>query len=397
MKTIYDYDFQNKTALIRVDFNVPRDEQFQVVDKTRIHAAVPTIQKVLRDGGKVVLMSHLGRPDGIFSEKYSLKSVVPLVSEVLRIPVKFTHDCVGKEIEEIVSVLKNGEVLLLENLRFHKEEEIGDENFAYSLAQLGDIYVNDAFGVAHRSHASTTIIAKFFPNKKCFGFFIIQEIRSINKVLKDGQKPITAILGGAKVSSKISVIRNILPVVDHMLICGGMTYTFIKAQGGKIGDSIVENDKLDIVFDILEQAKQNNVKIHLPLDVIVADDFREDAQIRLVSVDAIPDGWQGLDIGTLSIERFSKVISSSKTILWNGPVGVFEFSSFSGGTSAVAESVVEATQKGAFSLVGGGDSVAALKKLGYENKVSYVSTGGGAMLESLEGRKLPGISAIMET
>ncbi|XCI75103.1 MAG: phosphoglycerate kinase [Flavobacteriales bacterium] len=397
MKTIYDYNFQNKTALIRVDFNVPLDELLQVTDKTRIQAAAPTIQKVLKDGGKVILMSHLGRPDGIFSKKYSLKSVLPSVSEILGIPVKFANDCIGKEIEEIISVLKNGEVLLLENLRFHKEEEMGDENFVHSLAQLGDIYVNDAFGAAHRAHASTTIIAKLFPNKKCFGHLMTQEIQSIDKILKDGQRPITAILGGVKISSKISIIRNILPVVDHILIGGGMTYTFIKAQGGKIGDSIVENDKLDIALDILEQAEKSKVKIHLPVDVIVADNFREDAQSRLVSIDAIPDGWQGLDIGRFSIERFSNVISSSKTIFWNGPVGVFEFSSFSGGTSAVAEAVAEVTQKGAFSLVGGGDSVAAVKKLGYENKVSYVSTGGGAMLERLEGRELPGIAAIMET
>ncbi|XOD67564.1 MAG: phosphoglycerate kinase [Flavobacteriales bacterium Tduv] len=395
MKIIDDYNFKDKTALIRVDFNVPRDEQFQVIDRTRIQATAPTIQKVLNDGGRVVLMSHLGRPDGEFSEKYSLKGIVSEVSEVFNIPVKFVSDCVGEKVKNLVSELKNGRVLLLENLRFHKEEEAGDEKFSRGLANLGDIYINDAFATAHHSHASTVVVARFFPERKCFGYLMTREIQAIDKVLKNGQKPVIAILGGAKVSSKISVIKNILPVVDHLLIGGGMAYTFIKAKGGKIGNSIVEDDKLDIALDVLKQAEKKNVQIHLPVDVVVADDFSNDARTKIVFVHNIPDAWKGLDIGPLSIEKFSKVIYASKTILWNGPVGVFEVSNFFRGTSAIAEAIANATQKGTFSLVGGGDSVAAVKKLGYEDKFSYVSTGGGAMLESLKGKKLPGVVAIM--
>lgn len=395
VKTIDDYNFKDKVVLIRVDFNVPRNERLQVTDRTRIQATAPTIKKVLRDGGRVILMSHLGRPDGMFSEEYSLKGIVSEVSEVLGIPVKFSSDCVGDKVEKLASELKNGEVLLLENLRFYKEEEAGDKKFSRGLANLGEFYINDAFGAAHRAHASTVMVAEFFPEKKCFGYLMAREIQAIDKVLKNGQKPVTAILGGAKVSSKISIIKNILTAVDHLLIGGGMTYTFIKAKGGRIGNSIVEDNKLDIALDILKQAEQKKVQIHLPIDVVVADDFSDDARIQVVSADNIPDGWQGLDIGPISIENFSDVIYGSKTLLWNGPVGVFELSNFSRGTSVIAEVIAKATQKGTFSLVGGGDSVAAVKKLGYEDKVSYISTGGGAMLESLEGKKLPGVAVIM--
>jgi len=394
MKTLNDFNFNNKKALIRVDFNVPLDENFKVTDATRIEAAKPTIDKILADGGSVILMSHLGRPKGK-EEKYSLKHILDKTSEVLGKEVKFAEDCVGEVAEAAAKDLKPGEILLLENLRFYSEEEAGDVDFAKKLASLGDIYVNDAFGTAHRAHASTTIIAQFFPNDKCFGTLLAKEIESLNKVLKDSEKPVTAVLGGSKVSSKITVIENILDKVDHLIIGGGMTFTFIKAQGGKIGDSICEDDKMDLALEILEKAKAKNVQIHIPVDVVAANDFSNTAETQVVNVNEIPDGWQGLDAGPESLERFKKVILESKTILWNGPLGVFEMEKFAKGTIALGEFIAEATEKGAFSLVGGGDSVAAVKQFGLEDKMSYVSTGGGAMLEMLEGKSLPGIDAIL--
>ena len=393
MKTLADINFADKKALIRVDFNVPLDENFKVTDTTRIEAAKPTIDKILKDGGSVILMSHLGRPKGV-EEKYSLKHIVDTASKILGVEVKFVADSIGSEVEQAAKDLKPGEVLLLENLRFYKEEEAGDEDFAKKLASLGDVYVNDAFGTAHRAHASTTIIANYFPENKVFGELLAKEIDSLNKVLRNSEKPVTAVLGGSKVSSKITVIENILDKVDHLIIGGGMTFTFIKAQGGKIGDSICEDDKLDLALEILAKAKEKNVQIHIPVDVIAADDFKNDANTQVVDVTAIPDGWQGLDAGPKSLENFKKVILESKTILWNGPLGVFEMENFANGTIQLGNFIAEATEKGAFSLVGGGDSVAAVKQFGLEPKMSYVSTGGGAMLEMLEGKTLPGIAAI---
>ena len=396
MKTIDDFNFKNKKALIRVDFNVPLNEDLGVTDTTRIEAAKPTIIKVLEDGGSAVLMSHLGRPKGEVTDSMSLRHILNKASDIIGVQVKFATDCVGPKAEEAVASLKPGEVLLLENLRFHAEEEKGDEGFAEQLSKLGDIYVNDAFGTAHRAHASTTIVAKFFPNNKCFGYLLAKEIESINKVMESGEKPVTAILGGAKVSSKITIIENILDKVDHLIIGGGMTYTFVKARGGKIGDSICEDDKQDLALSILEKAKARGVHVHIPVDVLAADAFDNNANTKICAVDEIPDGWQGLDAGPQTLENFKKVILESKTILWNGPVGVFEMENFSKGTIAVGNYIDEATSKGAFSLVGGGDSVAAVKQFGFQDKVSYVSTGGGAMLESLEGRTLPGIAAILK-
>jgi phosphoglycerate kinase len=395
MKTLNDFDFKNKKAIIRVDFNVPLDENFNVTDATRIEAAKPTIDAILAQGGSVILMSHLGRPKGA-EEKYSLKHILKTASEILGVTVQFAENCVGEPAETAAKNLKPGEVLLLENLRFHAEEEAGDVAFAKELASLGDIYVNDAFGTAHRAHASTTIIAQFFPTEKCFGTLLAKEIESLNKVLNNSEKPVVAVLGGSKVSSKITVIENILDKVDHMIIGGGMTFTFIKAQGGKIGESICEDDKLDLALDILKAAKEKGVQVHIPVDVIAADDFSNSANTQVVDVTAIPDGWQGLDAGPKSLENFKKVILESKTILWNGPLGVFEMETFSKGTIALGDYIAEATEKGAFSLVGGGDSVAAVKQFGFEDKMSYVSTGGGAMLEMLEGRVLPGIAAIQD-
>ncbi|MBO9582937.1 MAG: phosphoglycerate kinase [Flavobacterium sp.] len=395
MKTLNDFDFKNKKAIIRVDFNVPLDENFNVTDTTRIEAAKPTIDTILAQGGSVILMSHLGRPKGA-EEKYSLKHILKTASEILGVQVKFAENCVGEPAQTAAKDLKPGEVLLLENLRFHAEEEAGDVAFAKELASLGDIYVNDAFGTAHRAHASTTIIAEFFPNDKTFGTLLAKEIDSLNKVLKNSEKPVTAVLGGSKVSSKITVIENILDKVDHMIIGGGMTFTFIKAQGGKIGESICEDDKLDLALEILRLAKEKGVQVHIPVDVIAADDFSNNANTQVVDVTAIPDGWQGLDAGPKSLENFKKVILESKTILWNGPLGVFEMETFSKGTIALGDYIAEATANGAFSLVGGGDSVAAVKQFGFEDKMSYVSTGGGAMLEMLEGRILPGIAAILD-
>lgn len=395
MKTLSDINFKVKKALVRVDFNVPLDENFNVTDTNRIEAAKPTIDKILNDGGSVILMSHLGRPKGK-EEKYSLKHIVATTSEVLGRDVKFVEDSVGETVEKAAEALKPGEILLLENLRFYSEEEAGDEAFAEKLAKLGDVYVNDAFGTAHRAHASTTIVAKFFPENKVFGTLLAKEIDSLNKVLGNSEKPVTAVLGGSKVSSKITVIENILDKVDHLIIGGGMTFTFIKAQGGSVGDSICEDDKQQLALDILEKAKANNVQVHLPVDVVAADGFKNDANTKVVDVKEIPDGWQGLDAGPKSLEQFKEVILNSKTILWNGPLGVFEMENFAKGTIQLGEYIAEATKNGAFSLVGGGDSVAAVKQFGLEPKMSYVSTGGGAMLEMLEGKTLPGIAAIQE-
>jgi len=395
MKTIDDFNFEGKKALIRVDFNVPLDGDFNVTDTSRIDAAKPTILKVLEDGGSAVLMSHLGRPKGKANPDMSLSHIAETVSDIIGVQVKFVEDCVGTKADEAVAGLKSGEVLLLENLRFYAEEEAGDESFAEQLSKHGDVYVNDAFGTAHRAHASTTIVAKFFPENKCFGYLLAKEIKAIDKVMETGEKPVTAILGGAKVSSKITIIENILDKVDNLIIGGGMTYTFIKAQGGKVGDSICEDDKMDLALDILKQAKAKNVQVYLPVDVLAANDFDNGADTQFVEVNEIPDGWQGLDAGPKTLEIFKQVILASKTILWNGPVGVFEMENFAKGTIAVGNYIDEATQNGAFSLVGGGDSVAAVKQFGFEDKVSYVSTGGGAMLESLEGKTLPGIAAII--
>ncbi len=395
MKTLQNFNFQNQKALIRVDFNVPLDEHFNVTDATRIEAAKPTIEKILADGGSVILMSHLGRPKGK-EDQFSLKHIVAKATEILGKEVLFASDCIGTVAQTAASDLNPGQILLLENLRFYKEEEAGDVAFAKELASLGDIYVNDAFGTAHRAHASTTIIAQFFPEHKCFGALLAKEIESINKVLKDNNKPVTAVLGGSKVSSKITVIENILDKIDHMIIGGGMTFTFIKALGGKIGNSICEDDKMELALEILEKAKSKGVQIHLATDMLIADAFSNDANTQIVNVNEIPDGWQGLDAGPKSLESIKEVILASKTILWNGPLGVFEMPTFAKGTIALGNYIAEATANGAFSLVGGGDSVAAVKQFGMEAKMSYVSTGGGAMLEMLEGRTLPGIAAILE-
>ena len=394
MKTLNDYNFKDKKALIRVDFNVPLNDQFEVSDDTRIHAAKPTIIKILEDGGSCVLMSHLGRPKG-FQEQYSLRHIVEAVSQIIGVQVKFAGNCIGEEATKAVAELENGEVLLLENLRFHEEEKGGDEAFAAQLAKHGDIYVNDAFGTAHRAHASTAVIAENFADKKCFGLLLAKEIESIAKVMQTGEKPVTAVLGGAKVSSKITIIDNILDKIDHLIIGGGMTFTFIKAQGGSIGDSLVEDDKLDLAKEIMKQAEAKNVTIHLPVDSVIADSFSNDATTKIVDVTQIPDNWMGLDAGPATQAKFAAVIAQSKTILWNGPLGVFEMPNFAKGTIALGDAIAEATKNGAFSLVGGGDSVAAVKQFGFEPKVSYVSTGGGAMLESLEGKTLPGIAAIL--
>jgi phosphoglycerate kinase len=394
MKTLQDFNFNAKKAIIRVDFNVPLDENFNVTDANRIEAAKPTIDKILADGGSVILMSHLGRPKGK-EDQFSLRHIVAKCNEVLGVKVQFAADCRGEIAQNAAKNLKQGEVLLLENLRFYAEEEAGDENFAKELASLGDIYVNDAFGTAHRAHASTTIIAKFFENNKCFGMLMAKEIESLNRVLNNSVKPVTAVLGGSKVSSKITVIENILDKVDHMIIGGGMTFTFVKALGGKIGNSICEDDKQELALEILRLAKEKNVQIHIPVDVIAADAFANDANTKVVDVREIPDGWQGLDAGPKSLENFKEVIMNSKTILWNGPLGVFEMEAFAKGTITLGNYIAESTANGAFSLVGGGDSVAAVKQFGLEDKMSYVSTGGGAMLEMLEGKTLPGIAAIL--
>lgn len=394
MKTIKDFDFKNKKALVRVDFNVPQDENLKVTDNTRIVSVKPTVDKILADGGSVILMTHLGRPKGEVNDKYSLKNILAEVSSVLGKEVKFVEESVGEKAEQASAALQPGEILLLENLRFHNEEEKGDEAFAEKLSKLGDAYVNDAFGTAHRAHASTAVIAEFFPSTKFFGLLMENELIAIDKVLKSGEKPVTAILGGSKVSTKITIIENILPAIDNLIIGGGMSFTFIKALGGKIGKSIVEDDKLSLAIEILEKAKQHNVEVYLPTDVVIADDFNNEAERKVADIREIPEDWQGLDAGPKSREIFNDVLLNSRTILWNGPIGVFEMSNFAAGTIALGESIAEATKLGAFSLVGGGDSVAFVKQFGYSDKVSYVSTGGGAMLESLEGLELPGVAAI---
>ena len=394
MKTINDFNFKDKKALVRVDFNVPQDADLNVTDNTRIQAVKPTIEKILNDGGSVILMTHLGRPKGKVSDEFSLKNILPEIEKVLQKSVKFCSDSIGDEAKRMSAELQPGEILLLENLRFHSEEESGDETFAKQLADLGDAYVNDAFGTAHRAHASTAVIAQYFPSTKFFGLLMAKELEAIDKVLKSGEKPITAILGGSKVSSKITIIENMLPAIDNLIIGGGMAFTFIKALGGDIGTSLVEVDKQTLALEILEKAKAQNVDVYLPVDVIIADDFNNDAESKEVDIYEIPDGWMGLDAGTRSRKLLHDVIMNSRTILWNGPIGVFEMSKFAAGTIALGDSIAEATKLGAFSLVGGGDSVAFVKQFGYDDKVSYVSTGGGAMLESLEGMELPGVKAI---
>lgn len=397
MSAFSDHNFSGQKALVRVDFNVPLDKEFHITDDTRMRAAIPTIEKMLNDGGSVILMSHLGRPKEGPTDKYSLKHLVPHLQELLggNVPVQFADDCIGQQATDLGANLQPGEVLLLENLRFYKEEEKGDAAFAEKLSKLGDVYVNDAFGTAHRAHASTAIIAEFFPkDKRMFGLLMESEVASAEKVLNDTQKPFTAILGGAKVSDKILIIENLLEKAQHMIIGGGMAYTFLKAQGAEIGSSLCENDKLDLANDLLAKAKEKGVEIHLPIDSVVADKFAADAATQTVSNQEIPQGWMGLDIGPKAIKQFGEVLMKSKTILWNGPMGVFEMEAFQSGTKAIAEKVAEATQAGAFSLVGGGDSVAAVNQFGLADKVSYVSTGGGALLEYFEGKELPGIKAV---
>jgi phosphoglycerate kinase len=394
MLSIDTTDFSGQKVLIRVDFNVPLNDRLQVTDDSRIRAAIPTIKKVAEGGGCVILMSHLGRPKSGSEDKFSLKHIVSDVEKLLGKPVKFVADCIGDKAKEAVKSSKAGEVILLENLRFYKEEEKGDEQFAANLASLGDIYMNDAFGTAHREHASTAVIAKFFPEKKLFGYVMQAEIEAIDKVLHQPERPLLAIMGGAKVSSKISIIENVLGKVDHLILGGGMTFTFVKALGGAIGSSLVEEDKLDLALELLQKAKSLGVQVHLPVDAVIADTFGNDANTKIVATDQIPEGWMGLDIGPETIKNFAKIIHESKTILWNGPMGVFEMSSFEKGTQAIGKSIADATANGSFSLVGGGDSVAAVNQFGLADKVSYVSTGGGAMLEYMEGIELPGVKAI---
>ena len=393
MTTINQLDLKNKKAIIRVDFNVPLDDTHQVTDNTRIVAAKPTIDAVLSAGGSCILMSHLGRPKGITPD-LSLQHIISVLEEVLGHKVIFAKDSVGEDAQTKAEALKPGEILLLENLRFHAEETAGDESFAKALASLADVYINDAFGTAHRAHASTTIIAQYFDQNKAVGNLLEQEILAIDKVLKTGEKPVLAILGGSKVSSKITIIENILDKVDHLIIGGGMAYTFVKAKGGKVGNSICEDDYLAYTLELLEKAKAKNVQIHLPVDVVATTDFSNDTERKVMNINEIEEGWEGLDAGPNSLENFKKVVLESKTILWNGPLGVFEFSNFANGTIELGTFIAESTAAGAFSLVGGGDSVAAVKQFGFAEKVSYVSTGGGAMLESLEGKVLPGIKAL---
>jgi phosphoglycerate kinase len=394
MLSIDTFSFSGHKALLRVDFNVPLNDQFEVTDSTRILAAVPTIRKVVEGGGSVILMSHLGRPKNGFEDKFSLRHIVSTVEELSGLKVKFAADCIGQVAEDAAAGLQAGEVLLLENLRFYKEEEKGDSAFAEKLSKLGDIYINDAFGTAHRAHASTAVIAQFFPVNKMFGYVMQGEIDAIDKVMLNPDRPLTAIMGGAKVSSKISIIENVLSKVNHLIIGGGMTFTFIKAQGGKTGSSLVEDEQLNLALSLMEKAKSMGVEIHLPIDAVIADKFANDANTKVCAVGEIPDGWMGLDIGPASVKQFAQVIAASGTILWNGPMGVFEMASFENGTRQVADAIVEATSKGSFSLVGGGDSVAAVNQFGIAEKVSYVSTGGGALLEYMEGIELPGVAAI---
>jgi phosphoglycerate kinase len=396
MKTMDSYSFAGKKALIRVDFNVPLDDQFAITDDTRIRAAIPTIKKILKDGGAVILMSHLGRPKSGPEDKFSLRHLVQHISELVGTEVLFATDCVGEVAEKAAKELKAGQVLLLENLRFHKEEEKGDRAFSEKLSHLGDVYVNDAFGTAHRAHASTTVVADFFPEDKMFGYLLAAEIESVDRVLKKAERPLTAVMGGAKVSSKISIITNLLNSVDHIIIGGGMTFTFVKAMGGTVGSSLVEDDFLDTARQIMKDAEAKGVKIHLPIDSIVADRFDNAANRQTCDSNAIPDGWMGLDVGPKAEKAYHDLLMNSKTILWNGPMGVFEMENFQHGTEAIGRSIAEATAHGAYSLVGGGDSVAAVNQFGLAEKVSYVSTGGGALLEYMEGTELPGIAAIRE-
>lgn len=395
MRNLNQYHFEGKKALMRVDFNVPLDKNYQIMDFTRVKAHLPSIRKITQEGGAVILISHLGRPKGGYEEKYSLKHLVAPLENLLGQKVYFAGDCIGQEAEELAKSLKNGEILLLENLRFYAEEEKGDEAFAQKLASLADVYVNDAFGTAHRKHASTAVVAQFFQDKIA-GFVMEAEIKNAQKVLENAEKPFTAIMGGAKISDKILIIERLLDKVDNLIIGGGMSYTFFKAMGGQIGGSLLEQDKLDLAKNLLQKAQAKGVRLLLPTDSVIADAFNNDAHIQEADNMQIPEAWIGLDIGTKARKTFAEVIESSKTILWNGPMGVFEMPNFSKGTAAVAEAVVKATQKGAFSLIGGGDSAAAVNQLGYGEQVSYVSTGGGALLEYMEGKELPGVAALNE-
>lgn len=395
MQTISSYDFKGKKALIRVDFNVPLNENFEITDDTRMRAALPTIKKVIEGGGSPIIMSHLGRPKNGPEEKFSLKPLVGHLSELLGgATVKIAPDCIGDEVKKMANEINPGEVLILENLRFYKEETAGDEGFAKKLAENGDCWVNDAFGTAHRAHASTAVIAKFFPNDKMFGYLIESEVESLDKVVKNPKRPLTAIMGGAKVSSKITIIENLLSKVDNLILGGGMTYTFVKANGGKVGNSICEDDYIETAKNIEKAAKEKGVNLIIATDVIAADAFSNDASTKICAANDIPDGWQGLDAGPESVAQMKEVIENSGTILWNGPVGVFEMETFADGTKAVGAAIVEATKKGAFSLVGGGDSVAAVNQFGIAPGVSYISTAGGALLEYLEGKTLPGVAAV---
>ncbi|HSH20177.1 MAG TPA: phosphoglycerate kinase [Draconibacterium sp.] len=394
MQTISNYNFKGKRALIRVDFNVPLNDNFEITDDTRMTAAVPTIKKIMKDGGSPVIMSHFGRPKEGPTDKYSMRHLVKHLSDLLGVEVKLAPDCIGAEVQAMAKALKPGEVLMLENLRFHKGEEKGDEEFAKELAKNGDCWVNDAFGTAHRAHASTAVIAKFFQNDKMFGYLIESEVESLDKVVKNPQRPLTAIMGGAKVSSKITIIENLLSKVDNLILGGGMTYTFVKANGGKVGNSICEDDFIETARNIEKLAKEKGVNLVIASDVVAADDFSNDANTKVLPANEIPDGWQGLDAGPKSIAKMKEVIENSGTILWNGPVGVFEMENFAAGSKAIGEAIVTATKKGAFSLVGGGDSVACVNQFGFADGVSYISTAGGALLEYLEGKVLPGVAAV---
>lgn len=395
MRTVENYNFKGEKALIRVDFNVPLDENFNITDDIRIQAALPTISKILKDGGSCILMSHLGRPKNGPEHKFSLSHIVDHLASIAEAPVYFANDCIGSEAAEKAAALKAGEILLLENVRFYSEETKGDEAFAEKLSTLGSVYVNDAFGTAHRAHASTTVAAKFFsPEKRMFGFLMGKEVANAEKVMNNAERPFTAIVGGAKVSDKILIIENLLNTADNIIIGGGMAYTFFKAKGGQIGNSLVEEDKMDLANEIIKKASDKGVKILLPQDSVIADNFSNDANTNTANNDSIEDGWMGLDIGPDAVNEFTSTIEKSKTVLWNGPMGVFEMSKFENGTKSVAESLVKATSNGAFTLIGGGDSAAAITKFNFKEKVSYVSTGGGALLEFFEGKELPGIKAV---
>jgi phosphoglycerate kinase len=394
MQTVDQFNFGGKKAIVRVDFNVPLNADFNITDDKRMRAALPTIQKILKDGGSVILMSHLGRPKDGPTDKYSLKHILSDLSAMVGVDVQFADDCVGAQAVNKANDLAAGQILLLENLRFYKEEEKGDVAFAEKLAKLADVYVNDAFGTAHRAHASTSVIAQFFPDNKYFGYLMAEEIKNAEKILNGAERPFTAIMGGSKVSDKIQLIEQLLEKVDNLLIGGGMTYTFVKALGGEIGQSIVELDKQELALNILKKAEEKGVKIYIPTDSLIADDFSENANIQFVETKSIPNGWEGLDIGVDTRKLYAEIVAESKTILWNGPMGVFEMKKFEEGTRAVADAIVAATKNGAFSLIGGGDSAAAIAKFGLEDEVSYVSTGGGALLEYMEGKELPGVKAI---